>query len=99
MRFFFLFEHGLNKYLVTLFFFGTERQVLGVSHSSMLKFTLATLLDLPLETIRRLGQDNCAVNALDYDTVSGSFEAVLVNNRPYRGRGAAFTAAHAAVAA
>lgn len=87
-----------TKYLVGYSFSGPSRQVLGVSHSSMLKITLATLLDVPLNMIRSLGQDNCAINALDYDTVSGSFEAVLVNNNIYRGRGAAFSAAtHAAV--
>ncbi|CAN0162972.1 unnamed protein product [Ectocarpus sp. 4 AP-2014] len=62
------------------------RQVLGVSHSSMIKFTLAALLDVPLSTIRALGQDNCAVNALDYDTTSSVFEAVAINGRPVRGR-------------
>ncbi|CAM9215522.1 unnamed protein product [Ectocarpus sp. 8 AP-2014] len=66
------------------------RQVLGVSHSSMIKFTLAALLDVPLSTIRALGQDNCAVNALDYDTTSGVFEAVAINGRPVRGRAESF---------
>eukprot|EP00903_Cladosiphon_okamuranus_P011261 g10619.t1 len=65
-------------------------QVLGVSHSSMIKFTLATLLDVPLGTIRTLGQDNCAVNALDFDADSGVFEAVAVNGRPARGRAGRF---------
>ncbi|CAN0182664.1 unnamed protein product [Ectocarpus sp. 6 AP-2014] len=66
------------------------RQVLGVSHSSMIKFTLAALLDVPLSTIRALGQDNCAVNALDFDTTSGVFEAVAINGRPVRGRAESF---------
>ncbi|CAN0166469.1 unnamed protein product [Scytosiphon promiscuus] len=65
-------------------------QVLGVSHSSMIKFTLAALLDVPLGTIRTLGQDNCAVNAIDFDTVSGTFEAVMINGRPARGRAGDF---------
>lgn len=65
-------------------------QVLGVSHSSMIKFTLAALLDVPLGTIRTLGQDNCAVNAIDFDTVSGTFEAVVINGRPARGRAGDF---------
>lgn len=56
----------------------------------MIKFTLATLLDVPLSTIRMLGQDNCAVNALDFDTVSGVFEAVAINGRPARGRAGYF---------
>lgn len=65
-------------------------KVLGVSHSSMIKFTLAALLDVPLSTIRTLGQDNCAVNALDYDTTSGVFEAVAINGRHVRGRAESF---------
>lgn len=56
----------------------------------MIKFTLAALLDVPLSTIRTLGQDNCAVNALDYDTTSGVFEAVAINGRPVRGRAETF---------
>lgn len=56
----------------------------------MIKFTLATLLDVPLGTIRTLGQDNCAVNALDFDTVSGKFEAVAINGRLVRGRAGHF---------
>lgn len=52
----------------------------------MIKFTLATLLDVPLGTIRKLGQDNCAVNALDFDTVSGVFKAVAINGHPAQGR-------------
>lgn len=56
----------------------------------MIKFTLATLLDVPLGTIRTLGQDNCAVNALDFDADSGAFEAVVVNGRPARGRAGQF---------
>lgn len=57
----------------------------------MVKLTLATLLDVPLGTIRKEGQGNCAVNVLDFDTLSGSFEAVLINNRRFHGRGARFT--------
>lgn len=56
----------------------------------MIKFTLATLLDVPLGAIRTLGQDNCAVNALDFDAASGVFEAVVVNGRPARGRSTRF---------
>lgn len=59
----------------------------------MIKFTLATLLDVPLGTIRTLGQDNCAVNALDFDPASGVFEAVVVNGRPARGRAGGFASA------
>lgn len=65
-------------------------QVLGVSHSSMIKFTLAALLDVPLGTIRTLGQENCSVNVVDFDTVSGVFEAVAINGRPARGRAGHF---------
>lgn len=64
-----------------------------MSHSSMIKFMLAALLDVPLETVRALGQENCAVNALDFDTVSGVFNAVVVNGRASRGRSATFFAA------
>lgn len=56
----------------------------------MIKFTLATLLDVPLDTIRTLGQDNCAVNAVDFDAATGVFEAVVVNGRPARGRAGRF---------
>jgi len=34
----------------------------------MIKFTLSTLLEVPLADVRTLGQDNCALNALDFDT-------------------------------
>lgn len=61
-----------------------------MSHSSMIKFMLAYLLDVPLGTIRTLGQSNCAVNAMDYDTVSGVFEAVVINGNAVRGRVAGF---------
>ena len=63
-----------------------DSQVLAVSHSSMIKFTLATLLDVPLSRIRKMGQDNCAVNALDFDTESGVCEAVVINGRRVSGR-------------
>lgn len=56
----------------------------------MLKFTLATLLDVPLGTIRILGQDNCSVNALDFDVASGDFEAVAINGRRVGGRAERF---------
>lgn len=56
----------------------------------MVKFTLATLLDVPLGTIRALGQDNCAVNAIDFHADTAVFEAVAINSLPARGRASRF---------
>ncbi|CAM9331911.1 unnamed protein product [Choristocarpus tenellus] len=55
------------------------QQVLAVSHSSMIKFMLATLLEIPLMTVRSMGQGNCSLNVLDYNVDTCEFKALLVN--------------------
>lgn len=55
--------------------------VAAVSHSSMIKATVAWALDMPLPAVRALGQDNCAVNVLDYGMESGTVVAVALNSR------------------
>jgi probable phosphoglycerate mutase len=63
-----------------------EDTVVLVAHDSVNRVILVHALDLPLSRYRRLGQDPCAINQIDFS--EGEFTVRSVNETHHLGQGA-----------